>query len=223
MNAYLMAQGYDVWLSVKEGYTISETTLTDIAEKKKAKNNAKTTNALMSALSDTEFARPTSIKFGLDFDHRNASKQALAIKELSMAENPVKFVKEKKKSFQFKATPNKRSVSQKKSKPVDQDGFTLVGSQKFGRGRRQTQNIFHGYCFGCNSYGHRVVDCRKKTKPTMVTTNNKFASLMKEGIECYRCYKVGHLARNCNTLLPSQIRNLKTPKRSSGNKIHNSS
>ncbi|XP_043700129.1 uncharacterized protein LOC122650818 [Telopea speciosissima] len=57
METYLKSLGYGVWMSVKNGYKIPTSDITDTVERKTYENNSKTKNALLSALVNTEFAR----------------------------------------------------------------------------------------------------------------------------------------------------------------------
>ncbi|XXG85802.1 hypothetical protein AAC387_Pa11g0820 [Persea americana] len=79
--------------------------------------------------------------------------------------------------------------------------------------KRQRRLIFHGYCFYCNKYGHKMMDCRFNIKPSIGVTRNPFQILVSHNVECHNCYNYGHLARNCR--LPSvtnQFQNKKQPK-----------
>ena len=56
---------------------------------------------------------------------------------------------------------------------------------------------FNGYCFKCNNYGHKAVNCRMIETLKGIPTNNRFACLELNKIECFQCGKVGHIARQC--------------------------
>ena len=51
---------------------------------------------------------------------------------------------------------------------------------------------FHGYCFSCNGYGHRVVDCRRNVRRDVGRPNTQ--------IRCWTCGMLGHVASVCNTM-----------------------
>ncbi|KAJ8619228.1 hypothetical protein MRB53_015414 [Persea americana] len=79
--------------------------------------------------------------------------------------------------------------------------------------KRQRRLIFHGYCFYCNKYGHKMMDCRFNIKPSIGVTRNPFQILASHNVECHKGYNYGHLARDCR--LPSianQFQNKKQPK-----------
>lgn len=75
-------------------------------------------------------------------------------------------------------------------------GFTRVNNikgrplvrQMFARPRQPNQYVpkFHGYCYSCNKFGHRIADCRLMNKPTMnYESRNYFAALQEMNIICY--------------------------------------
>ena len=52
--------------------------------------------------------------------------------------------------------------------------------------------VFHGYCFSCNKYGHRAVDCRRDVRRDVGRPNTQ--------IRCWTCGLFGHVASVCHTL-----------------------
>ena len=63
------------------------------------------------------------------------------------------------------------------------------------------QNLFHGYCFNCTKFGHKVVDCR-----AYVRSDNYVAP---HNIESYKCHNYGHIAQNCRSMIdPSMKQNI---------------
>ena len=50
---------------------------------------------------------------------------------------------------------------------------------------------FSGYCFRCNNYGHKAINCRVHF-PAKVS-EGKYAF----HIQCYNCHYYGHFARDC--------------------------
>lgn len=55
MKTYLSSLGYDVWMSVKNGYTIPATPPTDPDAKREYDHNSKAKHAILSGLSNIEF------------------------------------------------------------------------------------------------------------------------------------------------------------------------
>ena len=50
--------------------------------------------------------------------------------------------------------------------------------------RSSASRYFKGYCFSCNMFGHKAIDCyRRKMKH----------------IICYTCNKFGHIAKECKS------------------------
>jgi hypothetical protein len=89
------------------------------------------------------------------------------------------------------------------------------------------QNLFLGYCFSCNNFGHKEIDCRayarsdhvrdrnrgsyKTSKDDYVSNKtrsshgfanknyNSFSPLLDYNIECYKCNNYGHIAHYCRS------------------------
>ncbi|XP_059070783.1 uncharacterized protein LOC131860394 [Cryptomeria japonica] len=62
METYLSSVGYDVWMSVKNGYTVP-TTPTNLDAKREYEHNTKAKHAILSGLSDIEFVKVTHYTF----------------------------------------------------------------------------------------------------------------------------------------------------------------
>ena len=50
--------------------------------------------------------------------------------------------------------------------------------------RSSHPRYLRGYCFSCNTYGHKAIDCNRR--------NMKY-------VICYTCNKLGHKARECRS------------------------
>jgi hypothetical protein len=89
------------------------------------------------------------------------------------------------------------------------------------------QNLFLGYCFSCNNFGHKAIDCRAYTRSDHVRNRNRgpyktskddyvsnktrsshgfaninynsFSPLLDYNIECYKCNNYGHIAHDCRS------------------------
>ena len=70
------------------------------------------------------------------------------------------------------------------------------------------QHIFYGYCYSCGKFGHKAVECHTypkneynsrrsiKYEPPRAQRNiNRFEYLI-NNIECYKCWKFGHIAKD---------------------------
>ena len=64
-------------------------------------------------------------------------------------------------------------------------------------------NHFHGYCYACNNFGHKFVDCKLCSKRG--TKYYTLAQLYFDKIRCYVCLKLGHKAKDCK--LPYILKN----------------
>ena len=54
--------------------------------------------------------------------------------------------------------------------------------QDYHTERSSHSRYFKGYCFACNMFGHKAIDCNKRN--------------MKH-VRCYACNKLGHIAKDC--------------------------
>ena len=74
--------------------------------------------------------------------------------------------------------------------------------------------IFLGHGYSCNNFGHKSLNCRsygkvpeykKKSSSNKPKGNhNLFTLLQKYDIECYKCNKHGHMARDCKLMAPTR-------------------
>jgi hypothetical protein len=58
--------------------------------------------------------------------------------------------------------------------------------------QRRYESVFKGYCFYCNEYGHKALDCRHHGTKQFGGFNNS--------IRCWNCNHVGHIATHCYTM-----------------------
>jgi hypothetical protein len=75
---------------------------------------------------------------------------------------------------------------------------THIPQSKFRRetpswmNQRRYESVFNGYCFSCNEYGHKALDCRHHGRKQFGRFNNS--------IRCWNCNHVGHIATHCYTM-----------------------
>jgi hypothetical protein len=62
MNTYIQAQGFEIWQSIVDGYTIPTIPPTKDKAVKLGQNNSKATNALLNGLSETIFTKVAHCK-----------------------------------------------------------------------------------------------------------------------------------------------------------------
>jgi hypothetical protein len=68
---------------------------------------------------------------------------------------------------------------------------------------RRSSQMFKGYCYSCNNYGHKVSDCQAYGKHNKIRRNhNPCGPLPNYLIECYNCHNYGHISRRCTTRPP---------------------
>ena len=58
--------------------------------------------------------------------------------------------------------------------------------------QRRYESFFNSYCFSCNEYGHKALDCRHHGRKQVGKFNNS--------IICWNCNHVGHIATHCYTM-----------------------
>jgi hypothetical protein len=58
--------------------------------------------------------------------------------------------------------------------------------------QRRYESIFNGYCFSCNEYGHKDLDCRHHERKQVGRFNNS--------IRCWKCNHVVHIVAHCYTM-----------------------
>jgi hypothetical protein len=58
--------------------------------------------------------------------------------------------------------------------------------------QRRYESVFNGYCFSCNEYGHKALDCRHHERKQVGRFNNN--------IRCWNYNHVGHISAHCYTM-----------------------
>jgi hypothetical protein len=58
--------------------------------------------------------------------------------------------------------------------------------------QREYESIFNGYCFSCNEYGHKALDCRHHGRKQVGRFN--------KSIRCWNCNHIGHIVAHCYTM-----------------------
>jgi hypothetical protein len=62
----------------------------------------------------------------------------------------------------------------------------------FGTPKQMCESIFHGHCYSCNEYGHKLFECRSYER--------RYNGIFHNTIRCWRCDQVGHIVVHCNTM-----------------------
>lgn len=106
-------------------------------------------------------------------------------------------------------------VDPKRKANVDNGGFTKVKDTRrkssrrlnYATPRRPKRNNFnndcyvpqfHGYCYKCNTYGHRIVNCNLMHRsPPSFGSRNQFASLRDRNVIYYHCNGYNHRIHEC--------------------------
>ena len=134
--------------------------------------------------------RPPHLKFGLGFEGESSSKQVKEApqktKQIAVNVTPPKAISQTQKPKRKLAPPKKMPQPQNFRPPM------RIQSTNF-----RSISHFHGYCFKCNTYGHKMMTCKFNLRPRNFVNRNSFDALMMYPIECFICHNFGHLARNC--------------------------
>ena len=78
------------------------------------------------------------------------------------------------------------------------------------------QNFFHGYCFSCSNFGHKIANCQikfrdiqvrrsrnkqslqhKTKQPMNIQCNTNHFDLLNDELECYNCHNLSHKDAKC--------------------------
>ncbi|KAJ8636686.1 hypothetical protein MRB53_010953 [Persea americana] len=134
--------------------------------------------------------RPPHLKFGLGFEGESSSKQVKQApqktKQIAVNVTPPKAISQTQKPKRKLAPPKKMPQQQNFRPPM------RIQSTNF-----RSISHFHGYCFKCNTYGHKMMTCKFNLRPRNFVNRNSFDALMMYPVECFICHNFGHLARNC--------------------------
>lgn len=120
----------------------------------------------------------------------------------SLLQNKLK-KRQKTKQIAVNVTPSKAIPQTQKPKRKLAPQKKMPQQQNFRPPMRiQSTNFrsishFHGYCFQCNTYGHKMMTCKFNLRPRNFVNRNPFDALMMYPVECFICHNFGHLARNC--------------------------
>ena len=91
---------------------------------------------------------------------------------------------------------------------TEQKGHQGVGPTPQGRFRKKTtprwnqtpryEKGFNGYCFSCNQFGHKALDCKHHAKGNVERNQTPRYEKSFNGY-CFSCNKFGHKALNCKS------------------------
>ena len=97
-----------------------------------------------------------------------------------------------------------------KTKPIQSNQQRMQQKRRIpqeSKGKEQSftryTNHFHGYCYACNNFGHKIVDCKMYSRRG--TKYYTSAQMCFDKIKCYVCLKLGHKAKDCK--LPYILKN----------------
>jgi hypothetical protein len=181
------------------------------------------------------FQRSPFIKIGLGYDEKQKTHEGDA--SIKVTKPPETENEESPKSYPniLKGSINNENNNRKGNDDEKKPNSSHKNNKNEFRGvvppRRpftnQYQNIFLRYCFSCNNFGHKEIDCRdyarsdhvrdrnrgsyktskddyvrNKTKRSHGFANinyNSFSPLLDYNIECYKCNNYGHIAHYCRS------------------------
>jgi hypothetical protein len=120
---------------------------------------------------------------------------------------------EEEKSFKLprkteeipKSHTNGSKDSNNRLKDHDQSRHDKQASQRPPFQRRpfapRYQSLFPGYCFSCNNFGHKAIDCRDCARNTQVMNRGIY-----NNVECYKFHNYGHITRDCRSMMDSSMK-----------------
>jgi hypothetical protein len=129
--------------------------------------------------------RPTDDKTGLGYNKKEEGGKWSTIQKHDKGSYSSK---EKGTVTNLKQTMNfvkEGSYKSKKQETYQKTDFSCHNRLKYG-------NTFNGYCFSCNNFGHKALECKSPEKKNSGRSNN----LMR----CWRCNYVGHTTKFCHTM-----------------------
>ena len=102
----------------------------------------------------------------------------------------------------------RRKICLRRKAQADYRGQEYSQKEKFSfhdrirKGPPSSENIllrykvsFHVYCYSCNHFGHKAVNCRDD----QVRARNGYMDLY--NVQHYKCHNYGHIARNCGSIM----------------------
>jgi hypothetical protein len=151
-------------------------------------------------------------KTGLGYNKgkETANEEASTSSKQSNEERTKKYV-DSLRSF-IKVEDNRKEelyVPQKTNSP-HKDGIWKIVPSRWNHTTRY-QNSFFGYCYSCNGFGHKAIDCRTNVRSDPIRNNNRdthgysrrnynyFSPLLNYNIICYNCNNFGHIEKLCRS------------------------
>jgi hypothetical protein len=135
-----------------------------------------------------------SDKTGIGYDHKQKH-----------IEEEKSFKLPRKTEERPKSHTNGSKDSNSRVKDHDQSRHDKKASQRSPFQRRPSapryQSLFPGYCFSCNNFGHKAIDCKAYARNTQVRNRGIY-----NNVECYKCHNYGHIARDCRSSMTKPSR-----------------
>jgi hypothetical protein len=147
-------------------------------------------------------------KTGLGYSEKKevANEEASTSSKQSSEERTKSYVDILKKSIKVEDNRKEEQYVPQKTNLPHKDRIKKTLPSRWNHTIRY-QNSFFGYCYSCNGFGHKEIDCRTNVRGSYMRNNNRdthgfsrrnynsFSPLLNYNIICYNCNNYGHIAK----------------------------
>jgi hypothetical protein len=152
-------------------------------KRQKKLSNSYNSSAILDRIWNSQ--RPTDDKTGLGYNKKGEGGKWSTIQKHDKGSYSSK---EKGTVTNLKQTMNffkEGSYKSQKQETYQKTDFSCQNRTKYG-------TTFNGYCFSCNNFGHKALECKNLKKKNSGRSNNS--------MRCWRCNYVGHTVKFCHTM-----------------------
>jgi hypothetical protein len=192
-------------------------------EKEKKQSRFENSSKILNDILNNQ--RSPSNKTGLGYDQKKFNKGSnFTYQEIN--KNPKSYATTLQSSFRKQESKIRTDLKQQKYVlPSEKNEYRWNTITRKTPPKRH-QNIFLGYCFSCNNFGHKAVHCKaygrynlrnvqryKNNKNNTEKRNyNSFSPLQNFNVECQRCNNYDHITNKCRLSTKTNILNYKDKK-----------
>jgi hypothetical protein len=167
-----------------------EAEVIDLRKKVKKSNKFLNISTILNEILDSQ-GSPND-KLGLGYNKEDTHVEASTSKKHEVSPSLSK----DGNNFASKPSTQGKEIFKRTKKGRHQEAI-LTSQNKFKTPSRWTQkkryeNVFHGQCYSCNVYGHKVLEC--------IYYARKDSERFHNTLRCWRCNQVGHIVAHCHTM-----------------------